>query len=119
MQIEREQSPRRLSVSQKRLILQEHLELGLSVSSLARKYGVNPVTIYSWKRSHIMEEKNRKPGPNPQALKEELECVQRENAHLKKALAEVSVDKSILQDALEIFKKKERKEKSKSPKRSS
>jgi transposase-like protein len=113
MEIEREQSPRRLSVSQKRLILQEHLELGLSVSSLARKYGVNPVTIYSWKRSHVMEEKNRKTGPNPQALREELERVQRENAHLKKALAEVSVDKSILQDALELYKKKSREEKSK------
>ena len=116
MKAEREHSPRRVSISQKRLILQQHLELGLSVSSLARKYGVHPVTIYSWKRSHVMEEKNRKSGPNPQELKEELERVQSENAHLKKALAEVSVDKSILQDALELYKKKSREMKSKSRK---
>lgn len=119
MQIEREQSPRRLSVSQKRLILQEHLVLGLNISSLARKYQVNPVTIYNWKRSHLMEEQSKKGQPTLAELKEELERIQKENVHLKKALADVSVDKSILQDALDIYKKKERKEKSKSPRRSS
>lgn len=118
MKLEREESPRRLSLSVKRLILQEHLDLGLSVSSLARKYQVHPVTIYHWKRSYLMEQKMRKSQPSRLELVEELEKIRKENQHLKKALAEVSVDKSILQDALEIFKKRERQDKSKSSRRS-
>lgn len=109
---------KRWGLSQRRLILSEHMELGVSVSSLGRKYGIHPVTIYQWKRSHMENEKLKQSGPSVEELLEQLEKAHKENRHLKKALAEVSVDKSILQDALEIFKKKELRGSSKSQRKS-
>jgi len=41
---------RQFPVWQKRLILREHIEQRVSISLLARKYQVHPVTIYNWRR---------------------------------------------------------------------
>ena len=97
-------SSRRRGYSERVQILKEHTELGLSVSSLARKYGIHPVTIYHWKRTYMKNKSENKNEISTTDLLAELEKVRQENVHLKKALAEVSVDKSILKDAVEILK---------------
>jgi len=45
---------RRLGYYEKRAILEEHFNLGLSLSVLSRKHQIHPVTLYSWKRSLSM-----------------------------------------------------------------
>jgi transposase-like protein len=38
------------SNSQKEQIFKEHLEHGLSISTVSRKYQINAVTLYAWKK---------------------------------------------------------------------
>ncbi|MCH2534990.1 MAG: hypothetical protein MK008_11160 [Bdellovibrionales bacterium] len=49
-------SHKRLTKDQWYSILSEHIDGGISVSELRRKYQIKPVTIYSWKRA--MKEKD-------------------------------------------------------------
>ena len=121
MELEVQEAPsfKRWGLAQRRTILSQHLELGFSISSLARKYGIHAATLYQWKRDHMSKKVQKRNEPSVTELLEELEKIRKENKHLKTALAEVSVDKSILKDALEVFKKKELKKRSKLPKRSS
>ena len=42
---------KRYGYQEKRLILEEHFNSGLSLSAISRKYQVHPVTLYNWKRS--------------------------------------------------------------------
>jgi transposase-like protein len=110
---------KRVSLAKRRAILGQHLELGIDVSQLARTYGIHPVTILNWKRKHMADENQKKETPQiPAELFEQLETMRKENAHLKKALAEVSVEKSILSDALDLFKKKDLEDQCKSQKSS-
>lgn len=44
------QRRRRWSAEEKRAILEEAEQLGSSVSSVARKYGVNPNQLFTWRR---------------------------------------------------------------------
>ena len=111
--------PRRFSAALKNLILQEHLAHGTNLSQLARKYQVHPVTLYQWKRRVTMEERDQKEKVDYRELFEELEKTRKENQRLKKTLAELAVDKSILQDAVEILKKKHQQQKLKSRRKSS
>jgi transposase-like protein len=102
----RTESPRRFGIAVKRLILQEHLHQGTSLALLARRFGVHPVTLYAWKRNLMMEDQGRKEKADFAELWSELERTRQENRQLKKAVAELAVDKSILQDAVELLKKK-------------
>ena len=67
----------------------KQVEMGISIKEIARKYGVCENTVYLWRRTYdglsLSELKRRK----------ELE---RENSELKKLVAELSLDKQILQD---------------------
>ena len=69
----------------------KQLEAGIAVSELSRKYGVSQKTIYDWRKKYA--------GLSPSELKR-LKDLERENAQLKKLVAELSLDKQILQDVL-------------------
>lgn len=66
-------------------------ELGLPVADLIRKIGISEQTFYRWKRQCTGLESD-------QVL--ELKQVLEENARLKKLVAELSLDKAVLQDVL-------------------
>ncbi|BBH53984.1 transposase [Fluviispira sanaruensis] len=51
---------RRFGYQEKRAILEEHFNLGLSLSVLSRKQQIHPVTLYSWKRSLSITESTMK-----------------------------------------------------------
>lgn len=91
------------SLSQKRQILREHYEDGLSISALSRKHQINAVTLYSWKKVFMSSDKVKSKA-DEQA--EELERLRKENEALKKVVADLAVDKAILKEAVEILKKK-------------
>ena len=66
-------------------------EMGLAVSDLIRLIGVSEQTFYRWKKQYggLRSEQVR-----------ELKQLVEENARLKKLVAELSLDKAVLQDVL-------------------
>jgi putative transposase len=61
------------------------------VREIARKYGVSDKTVYLWRRKYD--------GLSPSELKR-LKDLERESGQLKKLVADLSLDKEILQDVL-------------------
>lgn len=66
-------------------------ELGLPVADLIRQVGITEQTFYRWKRQYGGLESDQV---------RELKQVTEENARLKRLVAELSLDKAILQDVL-------------------
>jgi len=66
-------------------------EMGLPVADLIRRVGVTEQTFYRWKRQYGGLESDQV---------RELKQVVEENARLKKLVAELSLDKAVLQDVL-------------------
>jgi putative transposase len=64
-------------------------ELGMPVGDIVRQFGIAEQTFYRWKKQYA--------GLQSDQVKE-LRQLQDENARLKKLVAELSLDKAILQD---------------------
>lgn len=64
-------------------------ELGMPVADLIRQVGIAEQTFYRWKKQYA--------GLQSDQVRE-LKQLQDENARLKKLVAELSLDKAILQD---------------------
>jgi len=69
----------------------KQVELGLPVADLIRQLGISEQTYYRWKKSYAGLESDQV---------RELRQVVDENARLKKLVAELSLDKAVLQDVL-------------------
>jgi putative transposase len=66
-------------------------EAGVPVSELSRKYGVSEKTLYAWRKKYG--------GLSPSEL-QRLKQLESENRKLKGLVADLSLDKQILQDVL-------------------
>lgn len=66
-------------------------ELGTSVDEVCRKLGISEATFYNWKKKFG--------GLGPSELRR-LRQLEEENIKLKKLVAELSLDKVMLQDVL-------------------
>ena len=66
-------------------------DLGMEVSDLIRQVGISEQTFYRWKKQYG--------GLEPSQVRE-LKQVTDENTRLKKLVAELSLDKAVLQDVL-------------------
>jgi putative transposase len=66
-------------------------ETGVSVEEICRKLGISQATFYNWKK--------RYGGLDPSELRR-LKQLEEENSKLKKIVAELSLDKQMLQDVL-------------------
>ena len=64
-------------------------ELGMPIADLTRRLGVSEVTFYRWKKQYAGMESDQV---------RELKQLQEENQRLKKLVADLSLDKAILQD---------------------
>jgi putative transposase len=67
----------------------KQIELGMPIAQAARHLGVSEQAIYRWKKQNAGLESDQV---------RELKVLQEENARLKRLVAELSLDKSILQD---------------------
>jgi len=67
-------------------------EAGVPVKELCRKYGITTATFYSWR--------NKYGGLSSNELRE-LRQVREENQRLKRLVADLTLDKQVLQDVLE------------------
>jgi transposase-like protein len=97
-------------------ILQELQTSQLTISALARKHDIHPVTVHKWKREMTSTKENHSIAISEMLA--EIERLKSENDNLKKAVGELAVDNQILQAANDIFKKAQREEQLKSLKKS-
>ena len=95
--------PKRFSKEYKNLIIEEHFEKGITISELARKHQVTPITIYNWKKQKMSENENQ---IDVKKLLEEISLLKKENGKLKKALGHVTLEKEELIEMNEFLKKK-------------
>ncbi len=79
---------KRFSVEQIVTALKQ-VELGMSIADLTRRLGISEVTFYRWKKQYAGMESDQV---------RELKQLQDENQRLKKLVADLSLDKAILQD---------------------
>lgn len=66
-------------------------ELGTPVDEVCRKMGVSDATFYNWRKKYS--------GLGPSELRR-LSQLEEENAKLKRLVADLSLDKAMLQDVL-------------------
>ena len=71
-------------------VLKEH-QAGLSAAELCRKHGISDATFYNWRKRYA--------GLMPSEMKR-LRQLEEENAKLKRIVADLSLDKAMLQDVL-------------------
>jgi putative transposase len=81
---------KRFSVEQIVAILKQ-AEVGVPVVELCRQAGITEQTFYRWKKQYVGLEIDQV---------RQLKQLQEENARLKKLVAELSLDKTMLQDVL-------------------
>lgn len=72
--------------------VQAQLASGASIREVAKQLGVNPGTLWRWQRRYggVQVDEARR-----------MFLLEKENARLKKIVAELELDKSILKEALE------------------
>jgi len=68
----------------------QQAESGVTVAEVCRKLGISEATFYSWKKYG---------GLNPVELRR-LRQLEEENAQLKRIVADLTLDKQMLQDVL-------------------
>ena len=81
---------KRFSVEQIVAVLKQ-AEVGVPVVELIRKVGVSEQTFYRWKKQYVGLESDQV---------REMKHLQDENSRLKQLVAELSLDKTMLQDVL-------------------
>jgi len=81
---------KRFSVEQIVGVLKQ-AEVGVPVTEVIRKAGISELTFYRWKKQYVGLESGQV---------REMKQLQEENSRLKQLVAELSLDKTILQDVL-------------------
>ena len=81
---------KRFSVEQVVAVLKQ-AELGMPVADLIRKVGITEQTFYRWKKQYQGMESDHV---------RELKQLQEENTRLKRVVADLTLDKVMLQDVL-------------------
>lgn len=81
---------KRFSVEQIVAVLKQ-TDLGMPVADVIRKVGISEQTFYRWKRQYA--------GLESEQVRE-LKQVQEENQRLKRVVADLTLDKVMLQDVL-------------------
>ena len=109
--------PKRFTKEQRLVILSEHLEGGISISELSRKYQVSAHTIYNW-RNAMKKSEGESVSLEPVELLSEIEQLKRENSLLKHTVAEQALDIATLKQWNGFIKKKLREERLSLPKSS-
>ena len=80
----------RFTAEQMAFAIKQH-ELGTRVEEICRKMGISDATFYKWRQKYA--------GLGPSELKK-LKQLEEENSKLKDLVADLSLDKAMLQDVL-------------------
>ena len=80
----------KFSEAQKAFILKQGND-GMPVAEICRKAGISPATYFNWKKKYD--------GPLPTEMRR-LKQLEDENGKLRKVVADLSLDKEMLQDVI-------------------
>lgn len=69
----------------------QQAEAGIPLEELLRKYGVSQATFYTWRKKY---------GGMSASEAQRLKQLEEENSRLKRVVADLTLDKQILQDVL-------------------
>ena len=111
------------TMKQRSDILNELRSSDMSITALARKHEIHPVTIHGWKRKmskKLAKQVSQKPISYDQDFKEVLsenQSLKDQLENLKKAFADVSIDNQILKTYNDVLKKSYREAKLKKRKK--
>ena len=97
---------RRWSAEDKKAIVEQTYQPGMSVSLIARKYDISPSQLFTWRR--LMEEGsleavNSSDGVAP---KSRLKALQKQIRELERLLGKKTLENEILQDAVRLAQEK-------------
>jgi len=97
---------RRWSPSEKKQMVLETYSPGVSVSQIARKYGINPSQLFYWRR--LMENGGLKGIESQEELvpKSQLKALEKHIRELERALGKKTLQVEILQEGYKIAKEK-------------
>ena len=84
------------SESQRKAILAEATQEGMSVEKVCQKHKISPATYYKWQQAEAT---------NQNADKKRLLALEAENAKLKKMYLEAQLEKEVLTEAVTLLKK--------------
>ena len=97
---------RRWSVDEKRSIIQETYLPGMSLSQVARKYGIYPSQLFAWRRQMeegAIEGIRAEEGVVPKSQVKELE---RQIRELERMLGRKTLENEILREAVKLAREK-------------
>ena len=100
------QRRRRWRPEEKRAIVEEAEELGNSISSVARKYDINPNQLFAWRRlmrDGALEAVRREERVVPES---EVRVLKAKIRELERMLGKKTMETEILKEALEIAREK-------------
>lgn len=100
------QRRRRFTPEQKRAIIEEAEQPGMSISIIARKYGINPSQVFTWRR--LMQEGALvAAGAEDQVVPlSEVKELKAEIRELQRLLGKKTMEVEILKDAIRIAREK-------------
>jgi len=102
-----ENSKRKYYTRDKKIKILMELESGaMTHSSLARKHGIHPITLYKWKRE--MGQHSKCEPVDTRELLTEIEELKKRNLQLQQALGNMAIDNEILKTANDVKKKAQR-----------
>lgn len=97
---------RRWSPEEKRAIIQETYQPGMSVSLIARKYGIFPSQLFYWRRLMEHGALNGIKAEEEVVAISEVKILEKRVRELERALGRISLDNEILKEAIRIGRKK-------------
>ena len=98
----RRQTRRKFSSEEKIRIVLEALRGEVSIAELCRREGISPNLYYNWSKEFLEAGKRRLQGDTKrEASSDQVSGLRKENEQLKQLVADLSLDKLMLQDVLQ------------------
>jgi transposase len=100
------QRRRRFSVAQKIRCVQESNQPGMTVSYIARKYGISPSLLFHWRNRMIEGGKKAVAADDEVVSSTEVKELKRRIRELERVLGKKTLENEILKDAVDLARQK-------------
>ena len=97
---------RRYSVDQKIRVVQESQQPGMTVSYVARKYGISPSLVFMWRRRMVEGGKQAVAADEEVVASSEVKELKRKIRELERVLGKKTMENEILKEAVELAHQK-------------
>ena len=97
---------RRWSVAEKLAMVRETYELGMTVSLVARKHGVNPNQVFHWRKLERIGALTAVEAGETVVPAAELEAARRQIRELQRLLGKKTLETEILKEAVEVARER-------------